>query len=88
MRQVSLTEVPQELGTGFAAADAKGHATGEERMNAESLQDRLNMPTHSEEQGNVILSAAASPIQTRTGAGRRPKDLDSALGPRRPERAP
>ena len=37
--------------------------------------------THSEEQENVILSAAASPIQTRTSAGRRPKDLDSALGP-------
>src|SRR5687767_15135004 len=36
---------------------------------------------------NVILSAAASPIQTRTSAGRRPKDLDSALKPRRPERA-
>ncbi|HYH80465.1 MAG TPA: hypothetical protein VEX86_11735, partial [Longimicrobium sp.] len=48
---------------------------------------RPDLPTHSEEQGNVILSAAASPIQTRTSAGRRPKDLESALGPRRPERA-
>ena len=38
------------------------------------------------EQGNVILSAAASPIQTRTKARRRPKDLESALGPTRPKR--
>jgi hypothetical protein len=45
-----------------------------------------NLPTSSEDQGNVILSAAASPIQTRTSAGRRPKDLESALGRSRPER--
>ena len=42
---------------------------------------RPDFPTHSEEPGNVILSAAASPIQTCTNAGRRPKDLESALGP-------
>src|SRR4051812_4839132 len=35
---------------------------------------------------NVILSAAASPVSTRTNAWRRPKDLGSALGPRGPER--
>jgi hypothetical protein len=35
---------------------------------------------------NVILSAAASPILTRTSARRRPKDLESALGLRWPKR--
>src|SRR4051794_2487286 len=35
---------------------------------------------------NVILSAAASPMQTRTNAWRRPKDLESALGLSRPKR--
>src|SRR5688572_19079669 len=41
MRQVSLAEVPEELGTGFAAAGARGRATEEERANAESLQRML-----------------------------------------------
>jgi hypothetical protein len=45
-----------------------------------------NLPTSSEHRRNVILSAAASPIQIRTSAGRRPKDLESALGPSRPKR--
>jgi hypothetical protein len=60
----------------------------EEWFIAASLQ--INVATRSknkEERGNVILSAAASPIQTRTSAGRRPKDLESALGPEQ-ERAP
>jgi ketosteroid isomerase-like protein len=42
MRQVSLAEVPEELGTEFAAADAKSPATEEERANAESLQRMLH----------------------------------------------
>jgi len=45
-----------------------------------------NLPIRPKNKENVILSAAAAPIQTRTNAGRRPKDLEPALGPRRPKR--
>jgi len=44
------------------------------------------LPIRPKNKENVILSAAAAPIQTRTNAGRRPKDLEPALGPERPKR--
>jgi ketosteroid isomerase-like protein len=42
MRQVSLAEVPEEIGTEFAARDAKAPPTDEERVNAEVLQRMLH----------------------------------------------
>jgi hypothetical protein len=42
----------------------------------------------SAKQEGVILSAAASLDSPRTGAGRRPKDLSSALGAQHPKRFP